>query len=346
MAAFCPPSERRERVLVLTTSYPRHKGDAAGHFVMAEVEELRRRGHEVTVAAAGGPFEDRTVVDLGGAALFAHPGALPRLLERKTRALELISSTRKARALARERYDRVLCHWLVPTAYLWGSAFANSRGARVCVAHGSDVRVLLRLPALARHHVLRSLLRSRFELRFVSEELKGALLSRDLPHDLRQFVQQAEVRPSPIDCASVLGKADARRELGLKENDRWAVIVGRLISGKRPEVALASASLVPGLKAAVIGSGPLAEELKEKYPDFRFLGQLPRDETLRWISAADVLIAASRLEGAPTVIREARALETPVVSVAAGDLAKWAQHDNELWVVDGDLSPRGAVSVP
>lgn len=306
---------------------------------MAEVEELRREGHNVTVAAAGGPFTDRAVVDLGGSALFAHPGALPRLLQRPTRALELLQASKKARALAQNDYDRVICHWLVPTAYLWGSFFAKSRGTLVGVAHGTDVRVLLRLPAFARRKVLRSLLRSRFELRFVSVELKAALLSSELTQDLCEFVERATVLPSPIVCDAVLAKMDARRTLGLDEEDRWAVIVGRLIAGKRPGVALAAASLVPGLKAAVIGAGPLGKELAKKHPDFLFLGQLTRNETLNWISAADVLLAASREEGAPTAIREARALGTPVVSVAAGDLAMWADSDKELWVVGSDQVP-------
>lgn len=64
-----------------------------------------------------------------------------------------------------------------------------------------------------------------------------------------------------------------------------------------------------------------------------FLGQLPRNETLKWIGAADALVSASRHEGAPTVVREARALGVPVVAAAAGDLLEWAKSDPGLHVV-------------
>lgn len=333
MAESSLPSKRGERILVLTTSYPRFLGDSAGHFVQAEVTALRRQGHSVTVAAAGGPFTDRTVVDLGGADLFTHPGALPRLAQRPTRAAALIFTSARARRLVQSDFDRVVCHWLVPTAYLWGSAFASACTSLVAVAHGSDVRVLLKLPAVLRRIVLRSLLRSRFELRFVSAELKAALLAADLSGELHQYVERAEVRASPIECDGVPDKVDARRELGLGGQSRWAVIVGRLIEGKRPSVALSAASLIPELDVAIVGSGPLEKDLRERHPDFLFLGQLPRDEALKWISAADILIAASRDEGAPTAIREARALGTPVVSVSAGDIAAWAESDPDLWVI-------------
>jgi glycosyltransferase involved in cell wall biosynthesis len=65
----------------------------------------------------------------------------------------------------------------------------------------------------------------------------------------------------------------------------------------------------------------------------RFLGQLGRSQTLTWIAAADLVLTASLDEGAPTVVREARALGTPVVARAAGDLVEWARRDPGLVVL-------------
>ena len=39
------------KVVVLTTSYPRHAGDMAGRFVADAVERLRERGVEVEVVS-------------------------------------------------------------------------------------------------------------------------------------------------------------------------------------------------------------------------------------------------------------------------------------------------------
>jgi glycosyltransferase involved in cell wall biosynthesis len=50
-------------------------------------------------------------------------------------------------------------------------------------------------------------------------------------------------------------------------------------------------------------------------------------DALAWISCADYLVSASRLEGAPTAVREARALGVPVVAAPSGDLMEWARTD-------------------
>jgi hypothetical protein len=50
--------------------------------------------------------------------------------------------------------------------------------------------------------------------------------------------------------------------------------------------------------------------------------------------AADVIVSASEREGAPTVIREARALGTAVWTSAVGDVALWAALDPGIRVLD------------
>src|SRR5690606_16963386 len=81
-ALISMPSTAPRRAAVITTSWPRHEGDAAGHFVLAEVEELLGSNWAVTVLPPGtSPYEPPRcrVLSLGGDELFAWPGALPRL---------------------------------------------------------------------------------------------------------------------------------------------------------------------------------------------------------------------------------------------------------------------------
>jgi glycosyltransferase involved in cell wall biosynthesis len=134
------------------------------------------------------------------------------------------------------------------------------------------------------------------------------------------------VRPSPIDVPP-LDTAECRRALGIASGRPLALVVARLVSGKRVEVALAFREHLPEHDWVVIGDGPERARLARRFERVRFLGQLDRDATLRWICAADVLISASLSEGAPTVVREARALGTRVIAAAAGDLEQWAASD-------------------
>jgi len=328
-----------ERILVLATSYPRSPGDSSGHFVETEVEELRAQGHRVEVLVGGAPVPGKPLQSphvqfLGGSSLFAAPGALQRLKEAPWRIVGLLeASARLLRTTYRQRYDRVIAHWALPSAFPWALAVRGTPTIEV-VAHGSDIQLLLRLPAQLRTAFIHSLMKRRAKLRFVSHALKEDLLRGVRSPPIRDYLREAEVRPASLRCHAVPNREEARRKLRLEPKERIALIVGRLITEKRPETAIAAANLLPQCRLVIIGEGPLRPQLSQLAPDALFLGQLPREETLLWIRAADLLLGASRLEGAPTTIREARQLGTPVVSSNVGDLTTWATSDDELYVVD------------
>src|SRR6185503_9112542 len=91
-----PPSARylgrdSVRIAVVTTSYPAHPGDAAGHFVQSEVRELIANGHEVTVITprvGDAALADRAAVvhRVDAGTLFGWPGARARLAAAPWRA--------------------------------------------------------------------------------------------------------------------------------------------------------------------------------------------------------------------------------------------------------------------
>jgi len=256
---------------------------------------------------------------------FGWPGALVRLRRRPWRALGALRYLFGARrALHRERYDEVIAHWLVPTGWPLLSGYPGT--ARV-VVHGSDARLLLALPPRLRGHILRSLLDAGVRFRCVSNELRIALAKVD-----SRMEGAACVQPSSISVPEI-ARSVARRELDVDDNEFLAVVVGRLVSSKRVAEALTQAPVPANCRWMVIGDGPQLAELRSRFPAARFLGQQPRPETLRWIAAANVLVHASSREGAPTVIREARALGTEVWCANVGDVADWALTDPGIHVL-------------
>jgi glycosyltransferase involved in cell wall biosynthesis len=111
--------------------------------------------------------------------------------------------------------------------------------------------------------------------------------------------------------------AQKRRELG---DARVALSVGRLVRGKRVDRAIEHVARTREVDALiVVGDGPERGRLealaRAREVNARFLGVLPREETLAWIGAASILLFASEHEGASTVLREAAAMGTRVVVV-------------------------------
>ena len=133
------------RVCVLTTSYPRSPGDAAGAFVAEQVERLRDAGIEVEVVSPAA-FRHFGIAYGGGIAqnLRAQPWLLVAL------PLFVASYARAARRGARGA-DVVHAHW-IPSAL----AAAATGKPFVLQVWGTDVELARRAPRLARPLVRRA----------------------------------------------------------------------------------------------------------------------------------------------------------------------------------------------
>jgi teichuronic acid biosynthesis glycosyltransferase TuaC len=294
------------RVAVVTTSYPAHEGDPSGHFVQAEVRELERGGDTVVVVrpAPGGAF--------------GWPGVAARLRQQPWRAVDAVRWVAAARSEVRGlNAERVVAHWALPCAWPIGGAAA---GAELeIVSHGGDVRLLTRLPAVARERVVAGLASRAQAWRFVSSRLLETLLACLGETTRTRLASIAQVRAASLEELDVRAAIEQRRqELG---GTRVAVSVGRLVPGKHVDRAIEHvASGRHDIDAlVVVGDGPERAHLerlaRRRGVDARFVGIVSREDALAWIGAADVVIHASRSEGLSTVVREAEGLGVPVVAI-------------------------------
>lgn len=298
------------KVAVLTTSYPVTDEDPSGHFVRAEVEQLRAAGHAVEVVhpKAGGAF--------------GWPGAAARLRDRPWLAVDVAGFAAKASLRLRAgRFEYVVAHWAVPCGLPIALGALPRGTALELVSHGADVRFLADLPRPVASAMVKRLAQRATAWRFVSERLMNQLLFA-LPRDARNEVERvALVRPAALampDARAVEGRA---REIRRDVHGRLLVTVGRLIPSKRVDAVLAHARSLRNTTVAIVGDGPEREHLEALARDARrhgsgneivFTGLVPRTEALAWIRAADEVVHASTAEGLSTVMREAEALGVPV----------------------------------
>jgi teichuronic acid biosynthesis glycosyltransferase TuaC len=329
-----------ERIAVISTSYPREPGDPSGHFVAAEVKRAVHAGHEVHVFAPGAGARESHgahVHWLGDGGAFGWPGALARLQENPTRLIGasafVLRAVRAVRAAhASGPFQRMQAHFLLPSA--WPIATHAARGPETpeleLIGHGSDVRLFCRLPLALRRRIAHGWRSHGARVRVTSSEL-ATLLRAACP----ELSAAIDVAASPLDIAGVPSRDDARRSLNLPASAPLALIVSRLIPGKNVSTALHALALLDGISVIVVGDGPDLPALRVQFPAVRFTGRLPRPQALTFIAAADAVVSASTEEGAPSVVREARALGVPVIALEAGDLAAWAHSDPGLLLVRG-----------
>jgi glycosyltransferase involved in cell wall biosynthesis len=212
------------KIVVLTTSYPRHDDDPSGRFIADAVERLRERGVAIDVVSPA-VFGSFGLAEAGGVAnnLRRRPWAAPLLVAAMTRAV---------RRAARDA-ELVHAHWLPSGAI---AAFAGK--PFVVTLHGTDIALARRVRPLAR-----AALRRAREVIAVSESLAGEARELGAP--------SPRVIPNGVEIPTTSESEATPSEV---------LFAGRLSEEKGIEDLLAAAA---GLRLVVAGDGPLRSRVPD-----------------------------------------------------------------------------------
>lgn len=151
----------------------------------------------------------------------------------------------------------------------------------------------------------------------------------------------SDLRSLGVPLAGVISLGgDGPQTLHPKAASPTFVFAGRLAANKRPDHAVQAFRLIkrelPQAKLWVLGEGPMRPTLARGLPeDAALLGRIPRDEFLRRMGEAHVLLVTSIREGWGLVVTEANSVGTPAVAYDVPGL-----RDSVLDDVTGVLSPQ------
>ena len=210
---------------MLTTSYPRHPGDAAGHFVGEAVERLRGRGVDVDVVS---PLRFR---HYGIAYGHGVVGNLRRAPLRAALLPAMVAACRRAAARAARDADLVHAHWLPA-----GAIAMSLRKPFVVQVWGTDMELARRTPWLARAVFRRA-------RRVVAASTWLADAARSLG------AARVDVIPSGVDLP---------RDVSPSAEPPEVLYAGRLSPEKGVLDLVAAAN---GLPLVVAGDGPLRDRV-------------------------------------------------------------------------------------
>lgn len=323
------------RVLMVTTSFPRHEGDHAGHFVATLAETLVTLGCQVTVLAPHegslpvhetmrGVLVERFRYLPPRAEQVAYGSGIVENLRRRPLAAAglipfAIALRRALRRLAPD-HDLVHVHW-APTAAL--AAPWHGPAPYVITLHGSDVTLAHRGGIWL--SLLRRALSRAAGANVVAEAQRRFLTGHGL-WDAR--------RPLAVIPAGIPAELLDRPRPARPDGPFRFVFAGRLVEAKGVTDLLAAFDAMRGrgveARLDLVGSGPLqgaVDAAAGADGRIRALGQRSHTETLEIIAAADALVLPSHGEGSPLVVAEALALGTPVIGTAVGALPELLGED-------------------
>ena len=125
-----------------------------------------------------------------------------------------------------------------------------------------------------------------------------------------------------------IDSVQTRKEFGFEEGDTVIYTVGRFVPLKNTQLLIKVAPKIlaefPQVKFAIIGFGPLEDDLKKMVAEaniqesVKFLGN--RTDLPKILPALDIFVLCSRLEGLGLVILEAMAAGKPVIATRVGGI--------------------------
>lgn len=347
-------------ILVLSRMFP-HEGDpSSGVFVYEQLRALRALGVNAEVIAPKpwvprvlsrterfGKFlrtPSRDVLD-GFAVEYPRVPLLPngRMFFLSGLAYYLRCRTLLRRRMQEQKIDLIHAHSLVPegfAAVLLGSEFNLPV---VCTAHGSDVKVY---PQRSRGMMMAT----RWALRRLQNLIA---VSADLAQNINKLVGErpCTVIPNGVDPERFrrYGKSDARRQLGLAEDKKIVLFVGRMVPVKGLEHLLQAVVLLArqDLHLYLIGEGELKPMLMTRASELgvdkqcHFLGYRTHDEVPLWLSASDCTVLPSLTEGFPTILPEAMICGSPMIATMVGGIPEVIVHGRNGMLVP----PRDAAAL-
>ena len=288
--------------------------------VLGLARALRRRGHQVRVLGpCDGPPPELGITPLGGAVPMPTNGSVAPL------APDPAAQMRLVRALWSEQFDVVHVH--------------------EPLAPGPSVTALLvkSAPLVGTFHASGDFSSFQWLRRLCHWGVSHLDVKVAVSPDARDTAQ----RWFDDDCEVLFNGVDTHRLIGLEpwpKDGRVVLFVGRHEERKGLGVLLESIQHLPSdVKVWVVGSGPLTEELQDRYRDegrIEWLGRVSDVERDRRLLAADVFCApALGGESFGVVLLEAMAASACVVASNIDGYTNVATHGrNALLFTPGDAA--------
>jgi len=360
-----------KRALLITSNYPRWRGDSTTPFVAHLAADLIDEGWQVDVVAPHAPGAPRReVLDGVDVRRFRYlvpekqqtvcygGGTLINLRRRKSNWLKLpflvaAELAMTLRLLLTRRYYLVNAHWIIPQGFIGAVAGLLTRTPLVITVHGGDVFDLRGRPlSMAKAWALR-------RARTVTVNSTATLEAT------ASLAENADIRTIPMGI-TLPENSSGQRISDIAASHRVGagpllLFAGRLVIEKGVDDLIRSLPLLaerhPDATLIVAGEGQDRECLENLVNEHgltdkvTFKGWVQPGDLPSYMAAADVFVGPSKQsgsgwrEGLGLVFLEAMASGTPVVATRSGGIPDIVRHEETGLLVEENSPEQIAAAI-
>lgn len=336
-------TDRRLRVLVLTSTFPRWADDTEPVFVLALCERLSHRFDICVLAphAPGAKLTEQMTNGINvvrfryffcwGESLAYQGGITAKLRSNPFRYFLVIPFligqwVALTHLLVRHQFDVVHAHWLFPQGFVAGitKVMLPRFPTLVCTSHGTDI------------NGLQSGFFSRIKRFTIRQSDAYTVVSRAMLS--KALALGATCKRTSVISMGVDARALFTPDLDVPRATRQILFVGRLDVQKGIELLIRAMPSIlenyPDCSLRIVGAGPQLEALNEQVialgmsQRIEFVGAVPNSELPNHYRSATLVVFPSiGAEGLGLVCAEALACECPVVASDLPAVLEVVQHE-------------------
>ena len=342
------------RILLITSTFPRWENDVMPGFVFNLAQDLQELGWRIDVLAPHAPQaaiceilgdvrvrrfrylwpESAQTVCYEGSSLVSL--RTNRWNGVKVPSLVLFELLAILRSLAREKYDILHSHWILPQGFTGALAAIPFQVPHVLTVHGGDVFAL-------RGSILRPF--KRFAIRYADAVTVNSTATETAVRAIAPAIRNLRRIPMGVSGFDLpaTSRVQKLREKYRQGSGPLLLFLGRVVEEKGVGDVIRALTLLlphfPDATAVIAGDGQdrarmetLARDLG--VPDrVMFVGWVAAEEAPDYLSAADVFIGPSKpapdgwVEAQGLTYAEAMLARTPVIATPVGGIIDLVRHE-------------------
>ena len=353
--------KRKKNILVVTSTFPRWKGDpVTARFVYDLAEALTRYYNVHILCPHTFGAKDHEVIDKMEVFRFryfypskfeqisAGEGMTANLREGILPKLQilpfLILETVKIIWLIKKRdIDLVNTHWMIPQGFLYALIRRLCKVPHLMTVHAAGIFALMRFPL--------GKITGKFIVKRTDDIIAVSSYIKKCINDLVEHDTHAHTLPMGIDTKKFAINKDRislRNKYGIKSK-YVLLFVGKLVPKKGLKYLIKAmehlTKKIDDVELIVIGGGPLREALASQATKIgvgkyiKFIGWLDNDKLPEFYRLSDVVIVPSivdekgETEGMPVVIQEALSSGKPVIASRVSGIPDVIRDGYNGWLV-------------